>query len=149
EIDLAKGAVLETGCVYLVPLIESLALSPRIAGLANPKSSTGRIDVFTRLLIDGADEFDRVPPGYHGPMYAEISPRTFSILVRTGSRLNQLRLKRGGASLEDAELRRLHADERLIAGDSDWTDIAQGIALSADLKGDVSGLVGYRAKRHA
>jgi dCTP deaminase len=149
EMDLTPGAVLETGCVYLVPLVESLKLPSRISGLANPKSSTGRIDVFTRLLIDGADEFDRVPAGYTGPLYAEISPRTFSVLVRAGSRLNQLRLKRGGASLEDAELRRLHQDENLIASQGDWADIAQGIALSVDLKGDVSGLVGYRGKRHA
>src|SRR5262249_47078499 len=114
EIDLTRGAVLETGCVYLVPLVESLKLSSRVAGLANPQSSTGGMDVFPRLWIDGADEFDRVPAGYQGPLYTEISPRTFSILVRPGSRLNQLRLKRGAASLEDAELRRLHADERLI-----------------------------------
>jgi dCTP deaminase len=149
EMPLAPGAVLETGCVYLVPLLESLALPSRVAGLANPKSSTGRIDVFTRLLTDGADEFDRIAAGYSGPLYAEISPRTFSILVRTGSRLNQLRLKRGAANLEDAELRRLQDAEGLIAGEAAPADIAQGIALRADLKGDVSGLVGYRAKRHA
>jgi dCTP deaminase len=149
EMDLSKGAVLETGCVYLVPLIESLKLPSRIAGLANPKSSTGRIDVFTRLLIDGADEFDRVPAGYQGPLYTEISPRTFSILVRTGSRLNQLRLKRGLTSLGDPELARLQHDEGLISGDAALADIAAGIALTVDLKGDVSGLVGYRAKRHA
>jgi dCTP deaminase len=149
EMDLSNGAVLETGCVYLVPLIESLKLPSRIAGLANPKSSTGRIDVFTRLLIDGADEFDRVPAGYEGPLYAEISPRTFSILVRAGSRLNQLRLKRGLASLQDCELARLQDEERLIDGDAAHSDIAAGIALTVDLKGEASGLVGYRAKRHA
>ncbi|MFO1187405.1 MAG: 2'-deoxycytidine 5'-triphosphate deaminase [Alphaproteobacteria bacterium] len=147
EIDITKGAVLETGCVYLVPLLESLRLPSAVAGLANPKSSTGRIDVFTRLLIDGADEFDRVPAGYEGPLYAEISPRTFSILVRTGSRLNQLRLKRGSPGLADAELKHLQTQERLIADEA--SDIAAGIALRADLKGDASGLVGWRAKRHA
>jgi dCTP deaminase len=149
EVDLSKGAVLETGCVYLVPLIESLKLPSRISGLANPKSSTGRIDVFTRLLIDGADEFDRVPAGYEGPLYTEISPRTFSILVRTGSRLNQLRLKRGLAGLGDSELARLQDDEGLISGEAAHPDIAAGIALTVDLKGEASGLVGYRAKRHA
>lgn len=147
EIDITKGAVLETGCVYLVPLLESLRLPSAVAGLANPKSSTGRIDVFTRLLIDGADEFDRVPAGYEGPLYAEISPRTFSVLVRTGSRLNQLRLKRGAPSLADAELKSLQDKERLIADEA--SDIAAGIALRADLRGDAQGLVGWRAKRHA
>jgi dCTP deaminase len=147
EMDLSVGAVLETGCVYLVKLLESFKLSSRIAALANPKSSTGRVDVFTRLLTDGADEFDRIPAGYHGPLYAEISPRTFSVLVRKGSRLNQARFKRGAATIGDGELRRIQDDEGLVIGAP--ADIESGIALSADLRGDVSGLVGYRAKRHA
>ncbi len=90
EIDLTSGAVLETGCVYIVPLIERADFSARISGVANPKSSTGRLDVFTRLITDQAQAFDRIEPGYHGPLYAEISPRTFPVLVRKGSRLNQL-----------------------------------------------------------
>jgi dCTP deaminase len=94
-IDLRAGAVLETGCVYLAPLLESLALPGDIEGAANPKSSTGRIDVFTRVLADRASRFDFAPRGYLGPVYLEISPRTFSILVRTGDRLAQLRLRRG------------------------------------------------------
>ena len=147
EMDLSAGAVLETGCVYLVRLLESFNLPTRLGALANPKSSTGRIDVFTRLLVDGADEFDRIPAGYSGPLYAEISPRTFSVLVRKGSRLNQARFKRGTTSIADAELRRIHQDEGLIA--SSDADIDEGIALSVDLIGDPSGLVGYRAKRHA
>ena len=147
KIDLTQGAVLETGCVYLVPLIESLNLSRNISGLANPKSSTGRIDVFTRVLTDGADEFDRIPGGYQGPLYAEICPRTFSVLVRVGSRLGQARFKRGDASIADAELKDIQREEGLIA--SDAPDIAEGIALSVDLSGDAGGLVGYRAKRHA
>jgi dCTP deaminase len=147
EMDLAGGAVLETGCVYLVRLIEELKLPSRISAMANPKSSTGRLDVFTRLLTDGADEFDRIPAGYEGPLYAEISPRTYSILARTGSRLSQVRFKRGTTSLADAQLKRLHEDEGLVEGAE--ADIDDGIALSVDLKGDASGLVGYRAKRHA
>ncbi len=147
EIDLSKGAVLETGCVYLVPLLERLRLPAQISGLANPKSSTGRIDVFTRVLTDGADEFDRIPPGYDGPLYAEICPRTFSVLVRKGTRLGQARFKRGDASIGDEELKRIQADEGLVV--SNTPDIASGIALSVDLTGDASGLVGYRAKRHA
>ena len=147
EIELSEGAVLETGCVYLVPLLEQLNLPRDIAGLANPKSSTGRIDVFTRVLTDGADEFDRIPAAYCGPLYAEICPRTFSVLVRKGSRLGQARFKRGDAAIGDAELKQIQIDEGLVA--SDAPDIAEGIALSVDLTGDASGLVGYRAKRHA
>ncbi len=145
--DLVDGAVLETGCVYLVPLCERLKLSSKISGIANPKSSTGRLDVFTRLITDGTNAFDRVEPGYKGPLYAEISPRTFSILVRTGSRLNQLRLRRGNPRFGDSNLRKLHADEGLVDGEA---LIDQGLYLSVDLEGAHSGQVlGYRAKRHA
>src|SRR5437879_3056202 len=110
EIDLTEGAVLETGCVYVVPLLERLELSFRVSGVANPKSSTGRLDVFTRLITDHAQAFDRVGDGYHGPLYAEISPRTFPILVRKGSRLNQLRLRHGSPQFTDTQLKRLHDD---------------------------------------
>jgi dCTP deaminase len=94
-IDLTHGAVLETGCVYLAEVQERFALPAHIHGAANPKSSTGRIDVFTRLIIDGAEAFDHIPAGYTGPLWAEISPCTFSILARTGARLSQVRLRRG------------------------------------------------------
>ena len=90
EFSLADGAVLETGCVYIVPLIESLALPADIVAATNPKSSTGRLDVFTRVIADETRGFDRVAGGYHGPLYAEISPKTFPVLVREGSRLSQL-----------------------------------------------------------
>lgn len=147
EIDLTSGAVLETGCVYLVPLMEHLTLAERISAVANPKSSTGRLDVFTRLITDGGTEFDRVASGYDGPLYAEISPRTFSILVRAGSRLNQMRFRRGRPRLTDADLARLQEDHVLIAGES---NIDQGIACSVDLIGDIdTEIVGFRAKRHA
>ncbi len=147
EIDLTRGAVLETGCVYLVPLMESLNLPPRISGIANPKSSTGRIDVFTRLITDQGTAFDRVEAGYQGPLYAEISPQTFSVLVRTGSRLNQIRFRRGAPKYSDAELRHLQSERLLVDGND---DIDQGIGLSVDLSGErEDGLVGYRAKRHA
>src|ERR1700704_5869172 len=116
EIDLKGGAVLETGCVYLVPLLERLELSFRVSGVANPKSSTGRLDVFTRLIADHAQAFDRVGDGYHGPLYAEISPRTFPILVRRGSRLNQLRLRHGSPQFTDNQLKRLHDDVGLGGG---------------------------------
>ena len=116
-VDLAQGAVLEKGCVYLVPLVEALALPPDVSAVANAKSSTGRLDLFTRLIADRAAEFDRVEPGYAGPLYAEISPRSFSVLVRPGMRLNQIRFRRGAAILDDAELRELNARERLVDGD--------------------------------
>ena len=109
EIDLEDGAVLETHCVYVVPLLESAEFSFRVSGIANPKSSTGRLDVFTRLITDRAQAFDRIEPGYHGPLYAEISPRTFPVLVRKGSRLNQLRVRRGSPQFTDTQLKRLHA----------------------------------------
>ncbi len=101
RLDLAAGAVLERGCVYIVEVQERLKLPAGVAGRANPKSSTGRVDVFVRLLTDGGPRFDDVEPGYQGPLYAEISPQTFSVLVRAGTRLNQLRLKRGDPPRHD------------------------------------------------
>jgi dCTP deaminase len=147
EISLADGAVLETGCVYIVPLIESLALPQDVAAAANPKSSTGRLDVFTRVIADETRGFDRVEAGYHGPLYAEISPRTFPVLVREGSRLSQIRFRRGNALLNAEALRALHQRERLVNADN--ADVSEGIAVGVDLSGlGPGGLVGYRAKRH-
>lgn len=149
EIDLSGGAVLEKGCVYVVPLMESLALSRTISGLANPKSSTGRLDIFTRLITDHASEFDRVPAGYHGPLYAEISPRTFSVVVRAGSRLNQLRLKRGVPTYSDAALLRLHQEAQLIDRPLEQSQVSKGLPLTVDLIGAGGrGPIGYRAKKH-
>jgi dCTP deaminase len=145
EIDLTGGAVLETGCVYIVPLLEHADFSARVSGVANPKSSTGRIDVFTRLITDRAQSFDRIEPGYRGPLYAEISPRTFPVLVRKGSKLNQLRIRSGSPQFTDTQLRRLHAESPLVSGDA---DIDNGLALSIDLKGEGGGRIGWRAKRH-
>jgi len=145
EIDLKPGAVLETGCVYIVPLIERAEFSSRVSGVANPKSSTGRIDVFTRLITDYAPAFDRIEPGYRGPLFAEISPRTFPVLVRKGSRLNQLRVRRGSPQFTDTQLKRLHAETPLVNGDA---DIDNGLALSIDLKGMAGERIGWRAKRH-
>ena len=102
RIDLGPGAVLEKGCVYVVPLVEGLALPDTISAVANAKSSTGRLDLFTRLITDRGTEFDRIEAGYTGPLYAEISPRSFSVLVRPGMRLNQIRFRRGSAVLDDA-----------------------------------------------
>jgi dCTP deaminase len=146
EFALADGAVLETGCVYIVPLIESLALGAGLSAAANPKSSTGRLDVFTRVIADRARNFDQIEAGYHGPLYAEISPRTFPILVREGSRLSQIRFRRGASAvLDEPALAALHARERLV--DSNHADLIGGVAVSVDLSG-LDGSVGYRAKRH-
>jgi dCTP deaminase len=145
QIGLRDGAVLETGCVYIVPLMESLALPPDIAASANPKSSTGRLDVFTRVIADGTRGFDRIEAGYRGPLYAEISPRTFPVLVRTGSRLSQIRFRHGAATLDATALRNLHTTERLV--DDDAADVSEGVAVGVDLSG-FRGLIGYRAKRH-
>jgi len=150
EMDLRRGAVLETGCVYLVPLLEELNLPADIAAAANPKSSTGRLDIFTRIIADGAREFDKIPAGYSGPLYVEISPRSFPVLVRRGSRLSQMRFHRGGHSLNCAELEQLQAAQQLVSdAQADITD--NGVALAVDLRGASfgSGLIGYRAKRHS
>ena len=145
RIDLTGGAVLEKGCVYVVPLVESLALPETISAVANAKSSTGRLDLFTRLITDHGAEFDRIDPGYTGPLYAEISPRSFSVLVRPGQRLNQIRFRRGHAVLDDAALGALNASDRLVDGPA---HIAGGLAFSVDLAPRAGGLVGWRAKPH-
>jgi len=148
RIDLSHGAVLEKGCVYIVPLMESLNLKGRIAGTANPKSSTGRLDVFTRLIVDRLGVFDQVPAGYRGPLYAEISPRTFSIVARRGDRLSQLRIRRGNPSSSDQALKRLHREVRLVDAIQGDADINQGIAVTVDLPGERSRPAGWRARRH-
>ncbi len=145
-IDLVDGAVLETGCVYIVPLLESLKLVPGLSAAANPKSSTGRLDVFTRVIADGVAAFDQIPEGYQGPLYAEICPQTFPILVRKGSRLSQIRFRHGMMEGGDRALVELQKREKLVS--AEHADIQSGIALSVDLNGGPSGLVGYRAKRH-
>ena len=96
--DITAGGVLENGCVYIIPLLEGLDLRHRTSAMGNPKSSTGRLDVFTRLITDSGTAFDQVREQYSGPLYAEVSPRTFSVLVRKGSRLSQLRVRRGKPS---------------------------------------------------
>lgn len=145
EIDLTSGAVLEKGCVYVVPLMEGLALPDDINAVANAKSSTGRLDLFTRCLTDRGIEFDRIESGYTGPLYAEISPRSFSVLVRPGMRLNQIRFRRGQAVLSDAELTALHEKSPLV---DSAPQIDGGLGFSVDLRAGPKGIVGYRAKPH-
>jgi dCTP deaminase len=129
----------------VAPLVERAEFSARVSGIANPKSSTGRIDVFTRLITDRAQAFDRVEPGYRGPLFAEISPRTFPVLVRRHSRLNQLRVRHGSPQFTDTQLKRLHAQTPLVDVEP---DIDNGLGLSIDLKGQDGGRIGWRAKRH-
>ncbi|WP_299827040.1 2'-deoxycytidine 5'-triphosphate deaminase [uncultured Roseobacter sp.] len=145
RVDLSDGAVLEKGCVYVVPLMESLALPDDIQAVANAKSSTGRLDLLTRTITDGGTEFDRIAPGYHGPLYAEICPRSFSVLVRPGMRLNQIRFGDGQAVLDDDALRALHAETPLVDGTAVIDD---GLGFSVDLRLPETTLVGYRAKPH-
>ncbi|UUP18076.1 2'-deoxycytidine 5'-triphosphate deaminase [Nitratireductor thuwali] len=147
EIPLGGGAVLETGCVYIVPLMERLSLPADISASANPKSSTGRLDIFTRVMTDFGPEFDKIVPGYKGPLYLEVSPRTFPIILRTGSRLSQIRFRRGKTLLTEAELVALHEMETLVAAQTPNIS-GGGIALSIDLTGGADRLVGYRAKHH-
>jgi len=151
KIDLRSGAILEKNCVYLVEIQEHVALPADIAATANPKSSTGRLDVFVRLITERTDVFDYVEPGYRGALYAEISPRSFAIRVSEGSRLNQLRFRKLGPKhekyrmfgLSDKKLLELHEREPLVNGEP---KIRMGLHLSVDLKS--KGPVGYRAKRH-
>jgi dCTP deaminase len=153
RIDLTQGAVLEKDCVYIVPLCEYLALRHRTSAFANPKSSIGRLDVFARVITDNGTEFDRIRDGYKGPLYAEISPRSFSILVRSGSSLVQLRVRRGSPPFSDTALRRLHEEIGLVdesAGALSAREaIRDGLAFTVDVAGDErSSIVGYKARRH-
>ncbi len=154
EISLDHGAVFERGCVYVVELLESLALPESVSGVANPKSSTGRLDVFTRLITDNCEIFDAVAAGYRGPLYAEISPRTFSIRARKGSRLNQLRFRRRNPAqvdyadfrLSDREIKKIHTHTPLIDGEP---TIRHGLHLRVNLRPiGKSRLIGHRAQRY-
>jgi dCTP deaminase len=155
EINIEHGAVLEKGCVYVVELLEHLNLPESISGLANPKSSTGRLDIFTRLIADRSDVFDSVHGRYDGKIYAEISPCSFSIRVRKGSRLNQMRFRRRHPSqsenrkfsLSDRELLKRHQSQPLVDDD---IQLRNGLILSVDLSGGADGqLIGYRAQRYS
>jgi len=155
--DIGAGGVLEKGCVYIIPLLEGLDLRHRTSAMGNPKSSTGRLDVFTRLITDGGTAFDQVREQYSGMLYAEVSPRTFSVLVRKGSRLSQLRVRRGRPIASDGFMRRLQEEHGLVqsvdadhAGTAPNVEIVNGVPVRVDLQGRRSGgVIGYRAKSHA
>lgn len=162
DINLTQGAILEKGHVYLVPLLERVALPPHVRGRANPKSSTGRLDIFTRLITDLNAGFDEIPPGYEGPLYLEIVPRSFTIRVQTGLALNQLRLLTGRPTVSDSQLRTLHRSAKVLYhNDDDMADarplaaqeirVDHGLFLRIDLRGSGAGreIVGYRAKKNS
>jgi dCTP deaminase len=154
KIDLRDGATLERDRPYLVPLIEGLRLPPEIRAKANPKSSTGRLDVFTRVLTDRNNRFDEIAAGYRGALYLEVVPRTFAIRVKTGLALNQVRLMSADARLDDIELRALHREVPLLYRDSrplaaEELSLADGLFLSLDVSGSEQSLVGYRAKKNS
>ncbi|MEL6959469.1 MAG: 2'-deoxycytidine 5'-triphosphate deaminase [Pseudomonadota bacterium] len=146
EVDLTGGgAVLEKGCVYVVPLLEALDLPDDLSGAASAKSSTGRLDLLTRIITDDGVEFDRVPKGYTGPIYAEICPRSFSVLVHPGLMLTQMIFRKGATFLSDEELATLHNTTPIVDG---TPVISDGLGFSVDLTPRDGDLVGYRAKPH-
>jgi dCTP deaminase len=154
RIDLRDGAVLERDRPYLVPLIEELALPDDVRGKANPKSSTGRLDVFTRVITDRHHRFDDIREGYRGRLYLEVVPRSFAIQVKTGLSLNQLRLARGDVRLDDRRIRALQAESPLVYSGADpvaEADLAvsDGLFLSLDVSGPADRVVGYRAKKNS
>ncbi len=154
KIDLRDGAALERDRPYLVPLIEELALPAGVRAKANPKSSTGRLDVFTRVITDGNPSFDEIPYGYRGKLYLEIVPRSYAIHVKTGLALNQLRLFTGDARLRDDEVRGVHDEFPLLYLDSHALrahelTISDGLFMSVDLSGPTDRIVGYRAKKNS
>lgn len=152
ELDLHKeGVVLETKRPYLIPLKESLALPDNVRGKTNPKSSTGRLDVFTRVITDGSYRFDEISAGYNGPLYLEVVPLSFAIRVREDLTLNQLRLAVGSPEVSDAELRGIQGVDPILYKDGEAVRpselaVSNGMFLGLDLKGDEHGRVAYRAR---
>lgn len=146
EFPLTSGAVLEKGCVYVVPLMERLNLPAGMTAAASAKSSTGRLDLMTRVITDQGVEFDRIPDGYTGPLYAEICPQSFSVVTRPGQLLNQIIFRQGKTLLSDDELRAVHDRSPIVSG---TPVISEGLGFSVDLKPENGDLVGYRAKRHS
>ena len=149
-----RGAVLEKGIVYVARLMERLELRPNLSGAANPKSSTGRLDIFTRLIVDRAEAFDEAPLDYSGELWLEISPRSFSVRVKAGTRLNQVRFRsrhpqhkgKYTFTLDDAEIRKIHQRTPLIEG---TLDLREGVVLRVDLGGLGGDIVGYRAIKNS
>jgi dCTP deaminase len=153
RVDLTGSAVFEKDCVYIVPLLEEVNLPENLSGKANPKSTTGRLDVFTRLITDYGTEFDRVPPGYKGKLYAEVVSRTFTVAVRAGMRLSQLRFVQGSPVAGDRTIKGLDLEEPLVYMDDDSPIKAhthRGLRITVNLEGAEAGeVIAYKAKRYA
>jgi dCTP deaminase len=154
RIDLTGAPVLEKDCVYIIPLVEELNLPDNVSGKANPKSTTGRLDIFTRLITDYGTEFDRVPPGYKGKLYAEVVSRTFTVAIRAGMRLSQLRFVQGNPVSGDKTIRDLNHDEPLVYMDEEDSPskakLQRGLRITINLEGaDASEIIAYKAKRYA
>ena len=154
RVDLTGAAVFEKDCVYIVPLIEEVYLPDHISGKANPKSTTGRLDIFTRLITDHGVEFDRVPAGYKGRLYAEIVSRTFTVAIRAGMRLSQLRFVRGNPDdSHDREIKKLDQKQTLVYMDEDnpvKARLDRGLRVTVNLEASEKGeVIAYKARRNA
>jgi dCTP deaminase len=154
RVDLTGAPVFEKDCVYIIPLVEELNLPENISGKANPKSTTGRLDIFTRLITDYGTEFDRVPPGYKGKMYAEVVSRTFTVALRAGMRLSQLRFVQGNPVAGDRTIRELNQEEPLVYMDEEDSPgkarLQRGLRITINLEGTEAGeVIAYKAKRYA
>lgn len=180
QFSLKNGAVLEENCVYIIPLLEKLNLPKshysfqhsgksngnlegeevqlhsleNLTAKANPKSSTGRLDVFTRVITDYSHRFEEINAGYQGNLYLEVVPKSFSIKVRTGQRLNQLRIRHGFEVVSDQDLLRIHDTDPLLFDENikpvsmEQIKVNKGLFMSVQLKGIYGETIGYKAKKH-
>lgn len=176
--SIEDGAVLEPNCVYIIPLLEELNLpashhplqkklfngskqtevrlfsEENLTARANPKSTTGRLDIFTRVITDYSHRFEEIEQGYHGRLFLEVVPKSFPIKVRTGQRLNQLRLRHGNVGLSDQDILRTHGSDPLLFDESgvplsmDELNVNNGLFMSVNLKGNKDDILGYKAKNH-
>jgi len=153
RVDLTGAPVFEKDCVYIIPLVEELSLPDNISGRANPKSTTGRLDIFTRLITDYGTEFDSVPQGYKGKLYAEVVSRTFTVAIRAGMRLSQLRFVQGSPRSGDRTINRLDQEEPLVymeEGVPQKAQLQRGLRITVNLEGSEPGeIIAYKAKRYA
>jgi dCTP deaminase len=151
RVDLTAAPVFEKDCVYIIPLVEELNLPENISGKANPKSTTGRLDIFTRLITDYGTEFDRVPPGYKGKLYAEVVSRTFTVAIRAGMRLSQLRFVQGNPRSSDSAIRGLDREDPLVYDEDTPTKarVERGLRITVNLEGAEQEIIAYKAKRFA
>jgi dCTP deaminase len=151
RVDLTGAPVFEKDCVYIIPLVEELNLPENVSGKANPKSTTGRLDIFTRLITDYGTEFDRVPPGYKGKLYAEVVSRTFTVALRAGMRLSQLRFVQGNPRSSDSAIRGLDREEPLVYDEDSpgKARVERGLRITINLEGAEGEIIAYKAKRYA